>query len=657
MTPEDTRRRLLSAGYSPVPCAGKSPVLKGWQTIIEPTLAELEFWTRTAPAATNTGILTRTTPTLDIDIIDPEAAKAVEALARERFEGRGDVLVRFGKPPKRCVPFRTDAPFAKIKRVFGEPDTPEKDCEKLELLCDGQQVIVAGIHPDTGKAYSWHGGEPGEIKRGDLPLISAVDAQALVDDAVALLVEKFGYRLRPPKVRKGGNGADDEPPTDWSFTPDDLTDHDRLAALSMRLIKSGMSAGAAVNFLRSAVAGLANVDEERRQRRLKEIPGMVESAEVKIEQPKRPVGPPLTLKETLDVFDKWLALASQTPILAVLGAVAANHLDGDPVWIGVVAPPSSAKTEIINSLSLLPDVAPVATMTPAALLSGSSRKDRDKTAKGGMLRELGDFGILALKDFGSILSMRQDAKAELLAALREIADGAWTRHVGVDGGRKLAWKGKLGLIFGVTPAIDAYHGVIGSLGDRWLLTRMAPVKNQFAKSLQHRGPDTKTMRTELADAVARLFAGRLQTAREISEDEVERIERVIALVVRLRGAVERDRRTRELDAVYGAEGGARVGLALERLLAGLDVLGVERCLALDVVESVALDSVPPQRRAAYEYVRDSEAGAATSDVAIALGLPTITVRRILEDLAAYGLIDRMDPGQGRPHEWRKAPWE
>ena len=115
----------------------------------------------------------------------------------------------------------------------------------------------------------------------------------------------------------------------------------------------------------------------------------------------------LTIEETLAVFDKWLALSSRTPVLAVLGAVAANRLEGDPVWIGVVAPPSSAKTEIINSLSLLPNVAQAATLTPAALLSGSPRRDRDKGAKGGLLREIGDFGILALKDFGSACAPTQ----------------------------------------------------------------------------------------------------------------------------------------------------------------------------------------------------------------------------------------------------------
>src|SRR5205823_7699992 len=96
---------------------------------------------------------------------------AVEKLARERFEEKGYFLVRFGQPPKRAFLFRTDAPFAKIKRVFGEPGTPEKDCGKLEFLGDGQQLVVHGIHPDTQGPYSWHGGAPGEIKREDLPYL------------------------------------------------------------------------------------------------------------------------------------------------------------------------------------------------------------------------------------------------------------------------------------------------------------------------------------------------------------------------------------------------------------------------------------------------------------------------------------------------------
>jgi hypothetical protein len=101
--------------------------------------------------------------------------------------------------------------------------------------------------------------------------------------------------------------------------------------------------------------------------------------------------------------------------------------------------------------------------------------------------QIGDFGILVMKDFGSILSMRPDAKAEVLAALREVYDGAWTRHLGTEGGRTLHWEGKVGLIFGSTGVIDAHHSVISGMGDRFLLNRMKPDPAQFKRALAHMG--------------------------------------------------------------------------------------------------------------------------------------------------------------------------
>ena len=358
------------------------------------------------------------------------------------------------------------------------------------------------------------------------------------------------------------------------------------------------------------------------------------------------------------MFDKWLRLPNKTPIYAALGTVAANLLPGDPVWLGIIGPPSSAKTEILNATARLPKVVQAATITVAGLLSGTPKKQHDKGAQGGLLRQIGDFGFLVLKDFGSILSMHTETRGEVLAALREIYDGAWTRHVGSDGGRTLAWQGKVGLLFASTGVIDSHYAVIGSMGDRFLLSRLAPVGHgQFKRALEHVGDGTKQMRKELAEAVARLFAGRKPEARAISEDEIKRIDDTIMLVVRLRGAVVRDRQSRDIEAVYGAEGTARLGLTLERLLAGLDTLGVERQTAMNVVEHVALDSVPPSRRRAYDYLEDLKGAAReTTAVAKVMELPTVTVRRVLEELVAYGLAKREPQGQGKPDLWRWIDW-
>jgi hypothetical protein len=367
----------------------------------------------------------------------------------------------------------------------------------------------------------------------------------------------------------------------------------------------------------------------------------------------KPDGTPYTINDTLEVFERWLLLKDRTPVYAVLGTVSANMLPGDPVWLGLIAPPSSAKTEILNSVSRLRFVAPAATLTLPGLLSGTPKRQYGTGAKGGLLRQIGAFGILMMKDFGSILAMRPDSRNEFLGALREIFDGSWIRHLGSEGGRTLEWKGKVGLIFGATPVIDSYYTVIGTMGDRFLFNRMTPDPNQLKRALLHKGGATQRMRQELAEAVERLFAEPRREPRPLSDEEFDRLNNIVSLAVRLRGGVERDRVKRDLEVIYGAEGTARLGLTLEGLLAGLDALGVDRTVAFKVIETVAMDSVPPLRRRAYEWL-EGRGQAKTSSIAAAVGLPTTTVRRALEELAAYDLVARHHASrQGESDAWSR----
>jgi hypothetical protein len=181
------RKRLLAAGFWPLPVNGKVPPIAGWQDIAAtPTI--IDRWTEQWPDSTNTGLLTRTTPAMDIDIMHPEAAAAFEDLAREQFAEHGCFLVRIGKPPKRALLFRTDEPFKKITRSFSYPNCDPKYPPRIEILANGQQIVVFGTHPETKRAYSWHGGKPGKIKREDLPYIREGDVLAFLDAAADLLV-------------------------------------------------------------------------------------------------------------------------------------------------------------------------------------------------------------------------------------------------------------------------------------------------------------------------------------------------------------------------------------------------------------------------------------------------------------------------------------
>ena len=368
-------------------------------------------------------------------------------------------------------------------------------------------------------------------------------------------------------------------------------------------------------------------------------------------------GPPSALEETVAVFTRWLHLPDVEPVYATLGAAAANYLPGTPVWLVLVGPPANGKTELLGSLSRLPDVYHAATLTEASLLSGAPRREHASGAKGGLLSEVGDFGLIVLKDMGSILSMRPDAKAEILAALREVYDGAWTRYVGTDGGKTLAWNGKVGLIAGATPVLDRRHGVLSVMGERFTLCRLGEATDEQAvRALEHTGGQETAMRDELATAVAALFAGRHEDPQPLSDEERQELVRLAGLIARARSAVERDRATREIEQVPGAEGPARLALTFERLLAGLDTLNADRELAWRIVRRVALDCIPALRRQLLEHLNEHAPPQATKAIAETLDLPTNTVRRALEDLAAYGVVKRYGQGQGKSDVWAASDW-
>jgi hypothetical protein len=187
----------------------------------------LAMWAKTWPNAQNTGVLTRSMPTLDTDLLSEEAARAVEDHVREFYEERGYILVRIGRAPKRAIPFRTEESFAKIVVNL---IAPSGTAEKIEFLGDGQQVVIDGIHPDTKQPYRWHGGEPGQIKLEELPYIRGEEAQRLVDEIVDLLVSEFDYRRtaeRPRKRREGNGGSRGGPiiergSDDWQYLFDNI---------------------------------------------------------------------------------------------------------------------------------------------------------------------------------------------------------------------------------------------------------------------------------------------------------------------------------------------------------------------------------------------------------------------------------------------------
>jgi hypothetical protein len=363
-----------------------------------------------------------------------------------------------------------------------------------------------------------------------------------------------------------------------------------------------------------------------------------------------PAAAPLT--ECIDTYRRWLHLDSADQVIAALGAVAANLLPGDPLWMLFVGAPGSGKTETAAPLGALHYVHLAATVTEAALLSGVAKKEHEAGATGGLLRQIGPFGILLAKDFTSVLSMNRDTRAAVLAALREVYDGAWHRPVGTGGGRVLSWEGKCGLIGCVTPSIDRHHAVMGALGERFVLYRIhvTDPKAQARRRIANRGKE-RQMRDELGGAAQAVLTGiDSDTApRAVDGVEVDRLVELSTFVVQARTAVERDGYQREVEVLPEPEAPGRLVGALGAFLAGIEAVGADTTTAWRIVTKAAHDCIPHLRRLLLQALDDGPAPAST--LVTATGAPKATVDRTLEDLCLLHLVARTKSGDHDNSAW------
>jgi hypothetical protein len=286
----------------------------------------------------------------------------------------------------------------------------------------------------------------------------------------------------------------------------------------------------------------------------------------------------------------------------------------------------------------------------AALLSGTAEKERAKDATGGLLRKVGDRGLLVIKDVTSILSMNRDTRALVLAALREIHDGQWSRDIGGEGGKTLRWTGRIVVVGACTTAWDSAHQVIATMGDRFLLVRprmtdegRASAGRQAMRNVSYES----VMREELATVTGSLLKG-VSLTRDITltEAEEDAIFGVADLITRTRSPVERDYKGEPLFA-HALEVPTRLAKELVQLARGALALGMDRTAAMKVVERCAADTMPPMR---FRVLSDVAAkpDSTTADVVKRLQIPRKTVDRTLQELQLLELLtvdEREDDGR------------
>jgi hypothetical protein len=157
------------------------------------TERDLEWWTKTGAGV---GLRTARFPAVDIDIMD----EALAALAEEiTLRILGPAPVRIGRAPKRALAYRTEEPFGKMTLLVGRSGTvPE---HKIEVLGDGQQYVVGGLHPVTRRPYTW---SP-LPQATELSVIDRAMVEALFIELERVLPEHGFVTTRKAAGRNGAN--------------------------------------------------------------------------------------------------------------------------------------------------------------------------------------------------------------------------------------------------------------------------------------------------------------------------------------------------------------------------------------------------------------------------------------------------------------------
>jgi len=366
------------------------------------------------------------------------------------------------------------------------------------------------------------------------------------------------------------------------------------------------------------------------------------------------------------VYEKF-AVKDTGVVRLICAAIIAHKINSDPVWIFLVAPPSGLKTELIRALDGIEGIHGLSSLTPHTLISGQKKTGKETS----LLLKIQN-GIFTFKDFTSVLEMNKIARDEILSQLREIYDGQYSKSFGT--GDDVRWDGKIGFLAGVTEAVDLFQGMYNILGERFLQYRIIqPERKEATRRGMQNAPHIHEIRQQMKE----LFANYMTNFKipeelpAIPEDWIDEIVELSNFATLARSAVMRDANMRDITHIFAPEMPIRFAKQLTLLAQTFLIMGVTD-RDKNIIRKIAFSSLSKNRLRAFLYLsksrndiklagknivddeKDGDVNASESidresewtskSIGIAMGLPTTTARRILEEINAQGFVERSKLG-------------
>ena len=317
----------------------------------------------------------------------------------------------------------------------------------------------------------------------------------------------------------------------------------------------------------------------------------------------------------------------------VVATVIANRLQTHPVWLMVIAGPSSGKTVFINALNRCPEGIMISMLTPKTLISGAKNRDTVDGKEPSLMARL-DGKVMLIKDASTISQMNKVTRTEVFSQLRTAFDGTLEKDTGL--GRK-EFKAKFGIIIAGTSALEKVRSFESELGERFLNFRPVGEDTEPVNNLKARTADERfKLQDEMSDAFQEYLSSCGTPERIIMPRQINNH---AEFLVQLRAGVSRDPYKRYVDHPVddGMESPFRVSEQLSALYTALLHVLHNEHTALAIIKRIALDSVPYTRMRFMQCLQNG--CSAQSDIANSMKMSINAVRELSETMELLGIID------------------
>jgi len=366
-----------------------------------------------------------------------------------------------------------------------------------------------------------------------------------------------------------------------------------------------------------------------------------------------------TFKQLEEEFKKVFLIVDPGILKLIMSVVIGNKLPVDPIWLMMVAASSGGKSELMLTLDKIGEsIIPISDLTTNTFASGQKKTGKETS----LLHKMKPGSVLVFKDFTSILAKNRESKGEIMAQLREIFDGKYTKRTGT--GDDVIWNGKVGALAGSTETVYQYNEDFSAMGDRFIMYSIhLPDRMEVARKAIKNIEDMKEKRLHLQDCVKEYIEYVLKnmkpTSLNLSEEAENDILRVADFCTAVRSGIVMDERDRSLVRfVPSTETPTRVvqqlysiakALATMNAVENSDEKGHLKYEDTQIVYKIAFDSIPIMRRMALTALAKYRGGVTTKALATSLNYPTKVVNGWLSQLNGLKICNRI--ANGNADKW------